>query len=240
MKKKIDIMTWILQKNNLEDQILEGSKKKPEDHAPKGNHHALVVVHSSLDAWIVNSSTSHHMDSIEDILYSLTACNGTPILMGDDSLIEVSGKGRVEIDNGIFKNVLFVPQLSMNMLLVYQITHLGSGKNVEFTPDSMAIFEMKSNSKVTVGEVNHQSRLYTFSKFFETYSYVILAHADDCSILWHETFGHLNFRYMQQLSKKGMVTGLPDIHFSEGVCEGCILDNMRISRRGRLTGCPLH
>jgi hypothetical protein len=28
---------------------------------------------------------------------------------------------------------------------------------------------------------------------------------------------------MQRLSKKGMVKGLPDIQFSEGVCEGCIL-----------------
>jgi hypothetical protein len=28
---------------------------------------------------------------------------------------------------------------------------------------------------------------------------------------------------MQQLSKKGMVIGLHDIHFSKGVCEGCVL-----------------
>ena len=63
MKKKIDLMTQILQKNNLGDQIFEGAKKKLEDHAPKGNHHALVVVHSSLDAWIMDSGTSHHMES---------------------------------------------------------------------------------------------------------------------------------------------------------------------------------
>jgi hypothetical protein len=28
---------------------------------------------------------------------------------------------------------------------------------------------------------------------------------------------------MQQLSKQGMVDGLPDIHFSKGICEGCVL-----------------
>jgi transposase InsO family protein len=37
------------------------------------------------------------------------------------------------------------------------------------------------------------------------------------------SFSNLNFRYMKQLSKKGIVIGLPDIHFSEGVCEGCVL-----------------
>jgi hypothetical protein len=28
---------------------------------------------------------------------------------------------------------------------------------------------------------------------------------------------------MQQLSKHGLVDGLPDIHFSKGICEGCVL-----------------
>jgi hypothetical protein len=38
-----------------------------------------------------------------------------------------------------------------------------------------------------------------------------------------ERFRHLNFIYMQQISKKGMVDGIPDIHFSKGICEGCVL-----------------
>jgi hypothetical protein len=28
---------------------------------------------------------------------------------------------------------------------------------------------------------------------------------------------------MQNISKHGMVEGLPDIHFSKGICEGCVL-----------------
>jgi hypothetical protein len=36
-------------------------------------------------------------------------------------------------------------------------------------------------------------------------------------------FGHLNFRYMKHLRKYGMVDGLPDIHFSKGICEVCVL-----------------
>ena len=51
----------------------------------------------------------------------------------------------------------------------------------------------------------------------------MLTHADDSSRLWHERFGHLNYRYMQQLSKNEMVEGLPNISFSKGVCEGCVL-----------------
>jgi len=55
------------------------------------------------------------MENKNDILSSLTTCMGPPILMGDDSPFEVTGKIRVELDHGIFENVLHVPQLSMNL-----------------------------------------------------------------------------------------------------------------------------
>jgi hypothetical protein len=59
MKKQIDQMAQTLQKNNLGDFIPEAAKKKSEDQAPKkGNSHALVVVHSSPDTWIVDSGAS--------------------------------------------------------------------------------------------------------------------------------------------------------------------------------------
>ena len=50
-----------------------------------------------------------------------------------------------------------------------------------------------------------------------------LTHVDESSGIWHKRFGHLNFIYMQQLRNKGMVDGLTNIHFSKGICEGCVL-----------------
>jgi hypothetical protein len=82
---------------------------------------------------------------------------------------------------------------------------------------------MQTNSRVATGEVNHQSRLYTFFEFIEPDSALLLTHADESSRIWHERFGHLNFRYMQQLRMQILVDGLLDIHFSKGVCEGCVL-----------------
>ena len=82
---------------------------------------------------------------------------------------------------------------------------------------------MQTNSRVATSEVNHQSRLYTFSKFIEPDCSLLLTDADESSRIWHERFKNLNFRYMQQLRKQGMVDGLPDIHFSKGICEGCVL-----------------
>ena len=36
-------------------------------------------------------------------------------------------------------------------------------------------------------------------------------------------FGHLDYKYIYDLSEKYMVIGLPKIKFSKGVCQGCIL-----------------
>jgi hypothetical protein len=141
--------------------------------------------------------------------------------MGDDTPIEFAEEGRVELPNGSFENVLHVPKLSINILSVYQITQ--TGKRVEFTSDSFIVLDMHDNSIIAVGEVDHKSRFYKFTKFTDYDSSLLLTHVNDSSRVWHEIFGHLNFRYMQQLSKQGMVKGLLDIHFSKGVCKGCII-----------------
>jgi hypothetical protein len=101
--------------------------------------------------------------------------------------------------------------------------NFGTENKFIFTPNAVDIYDMQTNSRVATGEVNHQSRLYTFYKFIEPDFALLLIHADESSRIWHERFWHLNFRYMQQLRKKLLVEGLPDIHFSKGICEGRVL-----------------
>jgi hypothetical protein len=170
MQKKIDLMSQILQQNNLGDCIHEGAKKKKLEDLNSKKHnstHALIAINSSLDAWIIDSGASHHMDASKAVYYSLDSCKYPPILIGDNSSVEVTNKGRIELTNGSFKNVFHVPKLYVNLLSVYQITNSVTGKKFIFTPNSMDIYDMQTNSRVSTGEVNHQSRLYTFSEFIE-------------------------------------------------------------------------
>jgi hypothetical protein len=118
--------------------------------------HALIAINSSPYAWIIDSGASHHMEATKHVLSSLKTCTGPPILMGDDSPVEVSGQGRVDLGNGSFENVLHVLKLSINILSMYQITHIGTRKRVEFTLDFVTIFDMEDNSKIVVGEVDHK------------------------------------------------------------------------------------
>jgi hypothetical protein len=178
MKKQIDLMAHTLQQNNLGNFILEGVKKeKEEDHSPKkGNHHALVAINSSSDSWIIDSSASHHMVAKDELFSSLSPCSRPPIIMGDDTPVAVEGEWRVELYNGSFENVLHVPNISMNLLSVYQIAQ--KGKKVEFTSDSVSLIDMHDNSIIAIGEVDHKSRFYKFTKFSEDDSSILITHKE--------------------------------------------------------------
>jgi hypothetical protein len=96
--------------------------------------------------------------------------------MGNDTPVTVAGEGRVELHNGSFENVLHVPKISMNPLSVYQITQ--KGKKVEFTSDSVSVIDMHENSIIAIGEVDHKSRLYKFTKFFDDDSSILITHKE--------------------------------------------------------------
>jgi hypothetical protein len=212
--------------NNLGDHILEFSKKKnPEDQNLKKDNssHALIAINSSPNAWIIDSGASHNMDSIKKVYSSLDAFQGPPILMGDNSPVKVIDKGTIELTNESFENVLHVPKLFVNLLSMYQMKNSDTRKKFIFTPNLVDIYEMQINSRVATSEVNHQSRLYTYFEFIEPNSALLLTHVDESSRIWNERFGHLNFRYMKQLRKQILVDCLRDIHFSKGICEGCVL-----------------
>ena len=46
---------------------------------------------------------------------------GPPIFLGDDSLTDSLGKGRIDLDHGRFNNVLYVPGLASNLFSMYHI-----------------------------------------------------------------------------------------------------------------------
>ena len=121
-------------------------------------------------------------------------------------------------------NVLYVLGLASNLLSVYQMTHTGSPKKVIFSHDDVEITEISNGKVIAKGVVDHTSKVYMFSHFLP-YSNpsALLIHANEASKIWHERFGHLNYKCLSNLSGKEMVTRLPKIKFSKGVCQGCIL-----------------
>ena len=101
--------------------------------------------------------------------------------MVGNSSVKVTNKGRIELTNRSFENVLHIPKLFVNLLFVYQMTNSRTRKKLIFTPNEVDIYDMQTNSRVATNEVNHQSRLHTFSKFIEPDFALLLTHVDESS-----------------------------------------------------------
>ena len=102
------------------------------------------------------------------------------------------------------------------------MAHTKSAKKVVFTPNDVEITEMSNGTVIEKKFVDHSSKVFNFSHSmpFSNPS-ALLTHANEASKLWHERFGHLNYKYLSDLCEKDLVSGLPKIKFSKGFCQGC-------------------
>ena len=107
-----------------------------------------------------------------------------------------------------------------------KITHSGEGKTMKFTPHQVVIKDFKNPQNVLATRtIDDITRLYKFNNFWSPpFPLVFVAHTDNLSKVWHEWFGHLNYRSLQQLCKDNMVTGVPLVSCKDGVCSGCVLE----------------
>ena len=104
--------------------------------------------------------------------------------------------------------------------IFYNITHSCEVKTVDFSPHQVVIKDIKDpNNVLATRIVDDITRLYKFDNFgSSSFSLVFVAHSDDLSKLWHEGFGHLSYRSLQQLCNQYMVTGIPLLSCKDGVC----------------------
>ena len=85
-----------------------------------GKGHALCASTTSPSStWLLDSSASHHMVSSQDLFSSFEVSPTPHILMGNNIVMTVCGKGSIDIDDGTFHNLLCVPSLSSNLLFIY-------------------------------------------------------------------------------------------------------------------------
>ena len=99
------------------------------------------------------------------------------------------------------------------------MTHTRSPKKLVFTPNDVEITKNSNGRVIAEVFVDHSKKVYKFSQFipFSNPS-SLLTHANESSKIWHERFGHINYKYLYDLCDKYMAIGFPKNNFSKGVC----------------------
>jgi hypothetical protein len=110
---------------------------------------------------------------------------------------------------------MYVPKLAKNLLSVPAMITMGA--------------EVKFKSEECI--VSKEGKDYAIGKLVNGAPYIMntieLAHSTihQTAEVWHQRLGHLNNNSVNQLAKKGMVTGIncTTSHHTEDKCEGCVL-----------------
>ena len=79
-----------------------------------------------------------------------------------------------------------------------------------FTPDMVEISEISTDQVIAIGYAYHHEMMCKFSNFLPTSNdQALLSHGNEVSKLWHERFGHMNYKYLQALHRYEMGEGIP-------------------------------
>ena len=122
------------------------------------------------------------------------------------------------VEDGVFNNVMLVPNLKSNFLSVFQIAN--QGYKVEFYKDKCLIKDINNDYKVVASRYV-ENGLDKFGRFTSN-GKDLVAKTNNVNRLWHERMGHLNYKSLSLMKKFEMVHGLPKIFQGQEVCEGCM------------------
>ena len=174
------------------------------------------------NVWYLDSGASKHMTGNKYLFSSLEESDRGQVTIGDAKAYKIQGMGEIifKTNSGAFEKmseVYYVPGLQCNLLSIGQL--LKKGFDIHFH-DNMCILRKKSLlvAKIPVAPNN----LFPLKLEVSNINCFKCVKGEN-SKLWHDRFGHLNMGSLNLLSKKKMVSGLPEIVQMTGICDACQL-----------------
>lgn len=188
----------------------ECRNKKTEEKKEKENEQSNFLMHSSIvkdrkNIWCLDSGATSHM-CCDKTKFSNISENNTTIMLAADKSVEPPGVGTVVLHTEnrkiTMRDVLYVPSLNMNFVSISKAAKYGH--HTKFENNGAVIC---NNSGEIVLRAKQENNLYVYENKFEHNELHISQDSSWVSI-WHNRFGHLNFKNLKDLSEKKLVHGL--------------------------------
>jgi transposase InsO family protein len=187
------------------------------------------------DVWYIDSGATSHMSNDESFFKTLEKRKMRDVTVANGESAKVLGIGTGELHclNGkdeavkvCLENVLYVPDLTENLLSVKRLAK--TGHSVGFTGEQCEI--SKNNIVIAKGKLSPD--MYELRVPHRSLAVKQNQHTPNCQHSWHRRFGHRHPEDVQKLEIKKMATGLKiqDCGIRE-VCECCI--------KGKMSRCPI-
>ncbi|GJS10966.1 retrovirus-related pol polyprotein from transposon TNT 1-94 [Tanacetum coccineum] len=170
--------------------------------------------------FIVDSGCTKHMTGNLSLLCNFVEKYLGTVRFGNDQFAPILGYGDLVQGNITINRVYYVEGLNHNLFSVGQFCD--ADLEVAFRKSTCFVRDLQGNDLLTG---NRGSDLYTISLQETTSSTPIclMAKASPTQAwLWHRRLSHLNFDYINLLSKKDVVIGLPKLKYvKDQLCSSC-------------------
>ena len=177
--------------------------------------------------WIIDSGATCHMcNDVDAFTEYVRLKQPQEISLGNGHLVKATGKGTVllkiaigqnQIQRCELKDVLFVPELSYNLLSVSKIAK--AGKIIKFASSECVLLDGNQRIIATASLIGSLYQL----NVVDGKEIVSAAVTESNEVLWHRRYGHVGFKTLEILAANQMVDGF-DYQKSrdEKFCEPCI------------------
>ncbi|KAG7569396.1 hypothetical protein ISN45_Aa04g021180 [Arabidopsis thaliana x Arabidopsis arenosa] len=160
------------------------------------------------DIWYLDNGASNHMTGDQRYFSSIDRTITGKVRFGDDSRIDIKGKGSIEfIDrNGELRklvDVYYIPDLKSNIISLGQATE--SGCDVRMREDYLTLLDR--DGKLLVKAKRSRNRLYKVIMEVESSKNLQLVVSSN-SRLWHTRLGHIGVDTMKVMMQNEIVAGL--------------------------------
>ena len=200
-------------------------RKKPSNsvNIAEEKEEPLVLVASqqaTKDEWVLDSGCTFHITPNKDVLFDLEDIEGGKVLMGNNTISEIKGIGKIRImnDDGsseILTDVRYMPTMGRNLISYGLLEKMGcryEGK------DFMVQF-YKGDKKVISGK--YCDGLYYLQGTVLDGEAAVARPDIDLTKRWHSRLGHMSLKGMNILVKDGYLNE-KDVKTLE-FCENCVL-----------------
>ncbi|GJT59049.1 retrovirus-related pol polyprotein from transposon TNT 1-94 [Tanacetum coccineum] len=209
-------------------KVVPISTRKPKSQANKSVATPFKKTIVQLILFIVDSGCTKHMTGNLKLLCNFVEKYLGTVHFGNDQFAPILGYGDLVQGNITIKRVYYVEGLNHNLFSVGQFCD--ADLEVAFWKSTCFVRDLQGNDLLTG---NRGSDLYTISLQETTSSTPIcfMAKASPTQAwLWHRRLSHLNFDYINLLSKKDIVIGLPKLKYvKDQICCSCELSKAKRS-----------
>ena len=170
--------------------------------------------------WILESGCSFHITPNREVLFDLKEMEGGKVLMGNNTISEVKGVGKLRTVNPdqstvVLTEVRYMPTMVRNLISYGQLEksgceNAGEGFKVVFT---------KNGKKVISGK--YKEGLYYLESSVAKAEVNVTRTEENMTNLWHSRLGHMSLKNMDILLKDGYLKE-KEVHTLD-FCENCAL-----------------